>query len=87
VYVKAPIEAYDAKTAGVTLFALKVMADNAIEVTTAIAIDFTAETVIDMGGDLTKTTIADMVLQNGATQAEIDAIPRLTKEQFYDLNA
>jgi hypothetical protein len=87
VYVKAFVEAYDANVVGMTLFALSVLENNPIGATSAVAIDFTAEVIMDIGGSLNRMKIADSVLQNGVTQADIDAIPRLTKEQFYDLNA
>lgn len=85
IYVKGRVEAYGAKIVGVTLYTFGAMAENAIEAISAIAIDFAVETIVEIGGDLTRQTIKDAVLVNGATQADIDAIPRITKEQFYTL--
>lgn len=48
-----------------------------------IAIDFSLELLEGK----TKASIKDALIAQGMTQADIDAIPRLTKEQFYDLNA
>lgn len=48
-----------------------------------IAIDFSLELLEGK----TKASIKDILIAQGFTQDDIDAIPRLTKEQFYDLNA
>ena len=87
VYVKAFVRAYYTDVVGMTLFGLSEMTDDPIAATSAIAIDFTAEEITGVWGNVVKRTVADAVLLNGATQAEIDALPRISKEQFYDLNA
>lgn len=47
----------------------------------AVMIDFTMQ-IAEMG---VIGTIKDAFIQQGFTQEDIDAIPRITKEQFYDL--
>jgi hypothetical protein len=46
---------------------------------------------IDFNGHLEENgqlySILEYFILNGATQADIDALPRITKEQFYNLNA
>ena len=49
----------------------------------AVMIDFTIQ-IVEMGEI---GTIKNALIAQGLTQADLDAIPRLTKEQFYDLNA
>lgn len=51
------------------------------------AIDFNAPLVLGSGGEVVTATVADFLIQQGATQEKLDALPRITKEQFYDLNA
>ena len=51
------------------------------------AIDFKATIVLGADGNVMTATVADFLIQQGATQEKLDAIPRITKEQFYDLNA
>lgn len=38
-------------------------------------------------GDFSDYTVLELLETYGITRADIDALPRLTKEQFYDLNA
>ena len=52
-----------------------------------VAIDFKATIAMSMDGMIQTMTVADSLIQNGATQEKLDALPRITKEQFYDLNA
>lgn len=54
----------------------------AVDAVSAISINFSD--TINMRGQV--MTIGEMFAMYGV-QAEIDAIPRITKEQFYDLNA
>lgn len=48
----------------------------------AVAIDFTQKLGMKAGGNIIYYTVLEALLQNGFTQAEFDAIPRITKEQF-----
>ena len=85
-YVKSYIEDYDAYMVGSTLYILGVMTSNPTKATSAIAIDFSNVFVMKMGDTIQSKTVAEAVLQNGATQADIDALPRITEEEFYTLN-
>ena len=85
VYVKGYIESYGAYMTGSTLYVLKQMASDAIDATSAIAIDFSNVVLMKMGDTIQNMTVAEAILQNGATQAEIDALPRITKEEFYTI--
>lgn len=84
-YVKGHIEDYDALVAGMTLYALNVITPSPINAVSAIAIDFSNVVVMKMGDTIQSMTILQAVLQNGATQADIDSLPRITKEEFYAL--
>ena len=54
----------------------------------AIGIDLSQRFDIKKGTNAMNVTLIDYLTMMGiATQADIDAIPRITKEQFYDLNA
>lgn len=87
VYVKAILEKYNGKVTGVPLYVIESLVDDPFEAISAIAIDFASEVLQEMGGSSVRTSTAESVLLYGTTQADIDAIPRITKEQFYDLNA
>lgn len=50
------------------------------------AVDFKAPIVMGRDGMEDTTTVADFLIQNGATQEKLDALPRITKEQFYSLD-
>lgn len=54
---------------------------------TQFAIDFKATIALSRDGMEQTRTVADFLISNGVTQEKLDAIPRITKEQFYDLNA
>ena len=46
------------------------------------------ERVLLVQGDVFRdSTILEALAENGITREKIDSIPRITKEQFYDLNA
>ena len=55
----------------------------------AVAIDFLQIIRAKVGNDVVEISInqAIFALADGVTQAEIDAIPRITEAEFYDLNA
>jgi hypothetical protein len=54
---------------------------------TQAKVDFNTPIVMNQGGAIVKQTALEWLLSKGATQADIDALPRITKEQFYNLNA
>ena len=62
----------------------QVMAGNLLGVN-QFAIDFKAPIVVSKDGMAQTMTVADFIIQQGATQEKLDAIPRLTKEEFYSL--
>lgn len=78
-----------AKMTGVTWGYLDFMLDSAVNPNwaKAISIDFTTNIIQEQGGQQMAMTIREMMTILGLNQADIDAIPRITKEQFYDLNA
>lgn len=78
-----------AKMTGVTWGYLDLMLDSAVNPNwaKAISIDFTTNIIQEQGGQQMAMTIREIMTILGLNQAEIDAIPRITKEQFYDLNA
>lgn len=51
------------------------------------SIGFSMPIIISAGGQTQTATVADFLIQQGATQEKLDALPRITKEEFYDLNA
>lgn len=51
-----------------------------------VAIDFKATIAMSMDGMTQTMTVADFLIQNGATQEKLDALPRITKEEFYNLD-
>lgn len=53
----------------------------------ALAIDFSQEVGMLMGETMQSTTVAQAVLSNGVTQEQIDALPRITESEFYNLEA
>jgi hypothetical protein len=52
-----------------------------------LAIDLNALVALSVNGIVQTMTVAEFLTGAGATQEQLDAIPRITKEQFYDLNA
>ena len=65
-------------------FLSQTMAGNLLGVT-QLAIDFKASIVVSKDGMAQTMTVADYIIQQGATQEKLDAFPRITKEQFYTL--
>ena len=54
----------------------------------AVAVDFSRRVIAEMDGEVeVDMSIFDMLGMVGITPELINAIPRITKEQFYDLNA
>jgi hypothetical protein len=49
-------------------------------------IDFSMPIIISAGGQTQTATVADFLIQQGATQEKLDALPRITKEEFYKLD-
>lgn len=86
-YVKGYIEDYDAYITGASLYSFGVMTSSPIDAVSAIAIDFSNVVATKIGDTIQTGTVAETVLQNGATQADIDALPRITEEEFYNLEA
>lgn len=78
-----------AKMAGITWGYLDMMLDSAVNPNwaKAIAIDLTTNIIQEEGGQQMALTFRELITALGLNPADIDAIPRLTKEQFYDLNA
>ena len=50
----------------------------------AFAVDFSLEIAVPEFGTI---TAKQLLIMQGMPEAELDSIPRITKEQFYDLNA
>lgn len=50
------------------------------------SIGFSMPIIISAGGQTQTATVADFLIQQGATQEKLDALPRITKEQFYSLD-
>lgn len=63
------------------------MLGSAIEKANAVCIDFSSIFTQKMGDEVHSISIEDMIISGGsATKEQLDAIPRLTKEQFYSLD-
>lgn len=52
---------------------------------TQVKVDFNTPIVMNQNGSIVKQTALEMLLSRGVTQDMLDAIPRLTKEEFYTL--
>ena len=50
------------------------------------SIGFSMPIIVSAGGQTQTMTVADFLIQQGATQEKLDALPRITKEQFYSLD-
>lgn len=88
IYVKAKISNEGAglsDAVGVTMSMFTMMSSEPRDIK-AICIDFTSIIILKMGDEARSMTVADYLIQTGATQEQLDAIPRITKEQFYDLS-
>lgn len=83
IFVKGYADLFNGYVAGMTPVVFEQMASNIIDSTTAIAIDFSNVVSAKREDSITSMTIAEAAIQNGATQAEIDTLPRITKEEFY----
>ena len=53
----------------------------------AFGLDFNERIKLKSNVEENDISILESLAQNGVTKEDIDAIPRITKEQFYDLNA
>lgn len=53
----------------------------------ALVFDFSAKYIISSGIEQINFTLKELLIQIGWTEEELAAIPRLTKEQFYNLEA
>jgi hypothetical protein len=79
----------DKKYVGLNSEALRSLAGVDVAVTDclAVSIDFSRKTKIIEGDIVFDGTLMDVLLtMNIITQADLDSIPRLTKEQFYSLD-
>lgn len=85
-YIKANIASAGLIVAGMPVNPLTSMGF-VNEDTLALAIDFSQEVGMLMDETMQSTTVAQAVLSNGVTQEQIDVIPRITEEEFYNLNA
>lgn len=52
----------------------------------ACAVDLTRRIKIGTGGQVQEVTVIEYGVGNGAKAEDFDALPRITKEEFYDLN-
>jgi hypothetical protein len=84
-YIRATIPDYGAEMVGVSAYLVRSMLEGVIENTSAVAIDFSHKVYMKMSGSIQEMTVLQQILQNYVTQEEIDAIPRITEEQFYAL--
>lgn len=77
-----------AKMAGLTWGYLDIMFDTAINPNwaKAISIDLTTNIIQEQDGQQMVMTIRELITALGLNPADIDAIPRITKEQFYSLD-
>lgn len=53
----------------------------------AVGIDFSRKVKANFQGQIMDMNIIDLITMSGANKDDIDAIPRITKEQFYSLEA
>ena len=83
--VNAYISNFEATMAGFSLYGAKLMQEDVEDSVRAVSIDMSAPVVMSTGGNKQEVLIKDALLANGVSQADIDAIPRITKEQFYTL--
>lgn len=61
-----------------------IVGEDTITKTLAVAVNMNDFVIVNMDGQIQKFAIKDYLLIS-ATQEELDAIPRITKEQFYSL--
>ena len=84
------VNAYDANNTycGVNRDAVRTVfgVPNATKVTyNAVGIDLSRRVKANVQGQIMELTIIDLVAMTGANKEDIDAIPRLTEEEFYTL--
>lgn len=84
-YIRATIPDYGAEMVGSSAYFVTSMLEGVIENTSAVVIDFSHKICMKMSGSIQELTILQQILQNHVTQEEIDAIPRITEEEFYTL--
>lgn len=53
---------------------------------TAVAIDLSAKIVAGMGDMIQTVSYKEYLINNGVSESELAAIPRITEEEFYNLN-
>lgn len=53
----------------------------------ACAVDLTRRIKMSMGGKVQEVTVIEYGVGNGAKPEDFDALPRITEEEFYNLNA
>ena len=71
---------------GITMAMFAMMNSNIRDVK-SVCIDFTSIVSQKMSGVVESMTVEDMLVSGGSvTKEQLDAIPRLTKEQFYSLD-
>lgn len=75
------------KTAGMPYAFFALSMDTTFNLTwvKAVSIDFTAKAKQKMGDDEMDMTVGEMLPMMGLSQDIIDAIPRLTEEEFYNI--
>ncbi|MBP3496799.1 MAG: hypothetical protein J6K33_03085 [Alistipes sp.] len=89
VYVKGKIsngQMEGLEVTGVTMGMFALMTADIRDVK-AVSVDFTSIVSQKMGNEVQSMTVENMLVSNGnVTKEQLDAIPRITKEQFYDLS-
>lgn len=86
-YVKAYVENLNTKFSGFSAEYIDMVSNGkAVASTVATAIDFSHKVTVSTGiGEFAESTTMKGLLEVGITQEQLDAIPRITKEQFYSL--
>lgn len=74
------------RVSGVNAFAWGPEFNAGAFIITAIAIDFSQEVKLGGLSGSSSSTMKEFLFSFGLTQAELDAIPRITKEEFYNLD-
>ena len=84
-FVKGYADGVNGYATGVPLYSFGLMSSNMFDSISAIAIDFSYVVKWKQGDSITSMTIGESLIKSGITQADIDAVPRITKEEFYTL--
>ena len=86
-YVKAYVENLNTKFSGFSAEYIDMVSNGkAVASTVATAIDFSHKVTVSTGiGEFAESTTMKGLLEVGITKEQLDAIPRITKEQFYSL--